>query len=47
MASFSTKKHIKAFKYRLQWNINIQNNKFLYQKVNSSVGLNKHSVEQH
>ena len=47
MALFSTKKHKKTFEYRIHWNINIQKNKFLYEKINGSVGWNKHSGKQH
>ena len=46
-ASFSTRKYIKTFEYRIHWNINIRKNKFLYEKINGSVGWNKHSGEQH
>ena len=47
MAQFSTEKHIKTFESSIQWNIGIQKNKFLYEKVNSSVGWKKDSGEQH
>ena len=47
MASFSTKKHIKTFEYRIHWNINIRKNQFLYEKIDASVRWNKHSGEQH
>ena len=36
-----------TFEYRVQWNIIIRKNKFLYEKINDSVGWNKHSGEQH
>ena len=44
---FLNQKHIKTFEYRIHWNINIRKNKFLYEKINGSVGWNKHSGEQH
>ena len=47
MAQFSTEKHIKTFEGSIQWNMGIQKNKFLYEKVNSSVGWKKDSGEQH
>ena len=47
MSPFSTKKHIKACEYRIHGNISIQKNKFLYEKINGSVGWNKHSGKQY
>ena len=47
MAHFSTEKHIKTFESSIQWNIGIRKNKFLYEKVNSSVGWKKNLGEQH
>ena len=44
MAPFSTKEQIKTFEHRVHWNI--RKNKFLYEKMNASVGWNKHSGEQ-
>ena len=41
------KKRIQTFEYRIYWNINIQKNKFLYEKINGCVGWNKNSGEQH
>ena len=41
------KRHIATYKILIHWNINIRKNKFLYEKINGSVGRNKHSREQH
>ena len=35
------------FKYCIHLNINIRKNKFIYKKINGSVGWNKHLGEQH
>ena len=37
----------KKFEYLICWNINIWKNKFLYEKINDSVGWSKQSGEQH
>ena len=42
MAYFLTKRQIRTFEYRIHWNINIRK-KILYEKINGSVGWNKHS----
>ena len=46
MVPLSNKKHTKTFEYRIHWNIKIRKNKFLYKKINGSVGWNKHSEQQ-
>ena len=40
------KKEIRTFEYRIHWDIIIRK-KILYEKVNGSVGWNKHSGEQY
>ena len=42
MACFLTKRQIKTFEYRIHWNINVRK-KILYEKINDSLGWNKHS----
>ena len=46
MASFSTKKHINTFEYGIYWNINIQNNKFLYEKINVMVVQDEINIQE-
>ena len=36
-----------TFEYHIHCNVNVQKGKFLYEKINGSVGWNKNSAEQH
>ena len=51
MVYFLTKKRIGAFEYRIHWNINILKKIFEKvincEKINVSVGWNKHALEQY
>ena len=46
MATFSNKNNIRTLDDRIHWNIKIGQNKFLCEKINSSVGWKKYLGEQ-